>query len=105
MTPLRPCLLLLVPLLFGIGAHAGDLPIKRIFSAPDLSGPSLRSARIAPDAQRVTFLQGKAEDKDRLDLWEYDLRSGKTCLLVDSRALVSHEAPLADEWPQCRVRP
>jgi len=104
MTPLRPLLLLLVPFLFGIAAHAGDLPIKRIFSAPDLSGPSLRSARISPDAQRVTFLQGKAEDKDRLDLWEYELRLGKTRLLVDSRALVRNDAPLSDEETQRRER-
>ena len=84
MISLRPFLFSLVPLFIGFAdARAGDLPISRIFSAPDLSGPSLRAARISPDAQRVTFLQGKADDKDRLDLREYNIRSGKTRLLVD----------------------
>ena len=105
MTSLRPFLLSLVPLCCGFAdALAGDLPISRIFSAPDLSGPSLRAARISPDGKRVTFLQGKTDDKDRLDLWEYDIRSGKTRLLVDSRALVRNEGPLSDEERQRRER-
>jgi dipeptidyl-peptidase-4 len=105
MTSIRPFLFSFVPLLVGfVTTHADDLPISRIFSAPDLSGPSLRAARISPDAQRVTFLQGKADDKDRLDLWEYDIRTGKTRVLVDSRALVPNEGPLSDEERQRRER-
>ena len=105
MISLRPFLFSLVPLFIGCAdARAGDLPISRIFSAPDLSGPSLRAARISPDAQRVTFLQGKADDKDRLDLWEYNIRSGRTRLLVDSRALVPDEGRLSDEERQRRER-
>ena len=52
---------MLIPLWCCVQAtQASDLPISRIFSAPDLSGPSLRSAQISPDGQRVTYLQGKA---------------------------------------------
>jgi dipeptidyl-peptidase-4 len=94
-----------VPMLLAFqGAAAGDLPISRIFSAPDLSGPSLRAAQISPDGQRVTFLRGKAEQKDKLDLWEYDIRSRKFRVLVDSSALVGDEGRLSDEELQRRER-
>jgi dipeptidyl-peptidase 4 len=86
------------------GAQAGDLPISRIFSAPDLSGPSLRGVQISPDGQRVTFLQGKADNKDKLDLWEYNIRSGKMRVLVDSSALLADEGRLSDEELQRRER-
>jgi dipeptidyl-peptidase-4 len=51
---------------------AESLTIERIFAAPDLSGASLRGARFSPDGKLVTYLQGKASNKDRLDIWAYD---------------------------------
>ncbi|HZF26010.1 MAG TPA: S9 family peptidase [Steroidobacteraceae bacterium] len=105
MKPIRPFPLLLVPLFAcAQAAQAVDLPISRIFSAPDLSGPSLRAAQISPDGQRVTFLRGKADRKDKLDLWEYEIRSGKSRVLVDSSALVGDEGRLSDEELQRRER-
>lgn len=103
--PLRPCLAVLVPsLLVAAGAAAAELTIARIFAAPDLSGPSLRAAQISPDGQRVTFLQGKADNKDQLDLWEYHLDSQRTRLLVDSRELAAAETALSEEEKQRRER-
>ena len=105
MTYLRPCFAFLVPWLFVVfRADAAELTIERIFAAPDLSGPTLRAAQISPDGQRVTFLKGKADDKDRLDLWEYDLASRRTRLLVDSRQLVATEGALSDEELERRER-
>jgi len=43
--------------------------------------------KISPDGSRVTYLQGKPEDKDRLDLWEYNIREGRARILVDSKML------------------
>ena len=63
--------------------------VERIFAAPDLSGPRLREPKFSPDGRYVTYLQGKPDNKDQLDLWAFDTRSGKSRLLVDSRALVS----------------
>ena len=85
-------------------AAAEPLTIQRIFAAPDLSGPNLRSAQISPDSHRVTFLRGKADNKDQLDLWEFDLATRSTRLLVDSRQLVAVEGPLSAEEEARRER-
>ncbi len=85
-------------------ARAEALTIERMFAAPDLAGPNLRSAQISPDSRRITFLQGKADNKDRLDLWEFDLASRRTRLLVDSAVLVPTEARLSAEEEQRRER-
>lgn len=105
MTILRPCFAFLVPwLLVVFHAGAAELTIERIFAAPDLSGPSLRAAQISPDGRRVTYLQGKADNKDQLDLWEYDLAARRARLLVDSRELLVTEGELSDEEKQRRER-
>lgn len=86
------------------GAHAEKLTIERIFSAPDLSGPSLRAAQISPDGHLVTYLRGSEQDKDRLDLWAYDLKRRKHRLLVDSRRLEPGRHALSAEEAQRRER-
>ncbi len=58
---------------------AGAAPRQR--SSPSIGcsmprrwrGPRSSGCKISPDASRVTYLQGKPEDKDRLDLWEYNI--------------------------------
>jgi dipeptidyl-peptidase 4 len=77
--------------------HAGELTIDRLFDAPALAGPTIVGLRISPDASRITFLQGKAENKDRLDLWEYDVRERRERLLVDSLLAPVEEALSAEE--------
>src|SRR5215212_7423095 len=83
--------------LLAIHATAAPLTIERIFAAPDLSGPRLREPKFSPDGHYVTYLQGKPDDKDRLDLWAFDTRTGQSRLLVDSRALVAEERLSAEE--------
>jgi dipeptidyl-peptidase-4 len=77
--------------------HAAELTIARLFDAPALSGPSIAGLKISPDGSRVTYLQGKAEDKDRLDLWEYNLHDGHARVLVDSKLLALANEKLSDE--------
>jgi dipeptidyl-peptidase-4 len=77
--------------------HAAELTIARLFDAPALSGPSIAGLKISPDGSRVTYLQGKAEDKDRLDLWEYNLHDGHARVLVDSKLLARGGETLSDE--------
>ena len=87
--------------------HAGTrqpLTIERIFAAPDLSGPRLRTPKFSPDGRYVTYLQGKADNKDQLDLWAFDTRSGSARLLVDSRALVGDSERLSAEEEARRER-
>ena len=75
-----------------------------MFAAPDLSGPALRAPKISPDGRLVTYLQGTASNKDRLDLWAFDLRTRSSRLLVDSTRLAPAEKALSAEEEQRRER-
>ncbi|MGA2399385.1 MAG: DPP IV N-terminal domain-containing protein [Steroidobacteraceae bacterium] len=77
--------------------HAAELTIDRLFDAPALAGPAVTGLKISPDASRVTYLQGRPDDKDRLDLWEYDLKDRQARLLVDSRLLAPVDTALSAE--------
>ena len=81
----------------GAAPHAAELTIERLFEAPALSGPSIVGLQISPDASRVTYLKGKAEDKDRLDLWEYNIHDARERILVDSKVLAPANEKLSDE--------
>jgi dipeptidyl-peptidase 4 len=81
----------------GPPVSAEPLTIARIFADPDLSGPRLREPKFSPDGRYVTYLQGKADNKDQLDLWAFDTRNGSARMLVDSRQLVSEEKLSAEE--------
>jgi len=70
-----------------VPAMAEKLTIERIYGDPDLNGPSPRSLKIAPDGSRVTFLRGRDDDQNQLDLWTYEVASGQTRRLVDAAAL------------------
>src|ERR1700733_9394058 len=83
--------------------HAAELTIDRLFDAPSLSGPTIVGLKISPDGSRVTYLQGKPNNKDRLDLWEYNIRDAQARVLVDSDLLAPGEA-LSDEERSRRER-
>jgi dipeptidyl-peptidase-4 len=85
-------------------ASAAKLTLERLFAAPDLSGASLRSPLIAPDGRFVAYLRGKENNKDRLDLWAYDIARQEHRLLVDSASLVPQEPALSSEEEQRRER-
>jgi dipeptidyl-peptidase-4 len=70
-----------------VPAMAEKLTIDRIYSDPDLNGPSPRSLKIAPDGSRVTFLRGREDDQNQLDLWAFEVATNTTRRLVDSTAL------------------
>ena len=84
--------------------HAAELTIDRLFDAPALAGPSIVGLKISPDGSRVTYLQGKPQDKDRLDLWEYNIHDGHARILVDSKTLVPTQEKLSDEELNRRER-
>jgi dipeptidyl-peptidase-4 len=84
--------------------HAAELTIDRLFDAPALAGPTIVGLKISPDGARVTYLQGKPEDKDRLDLWEYNIRDNRARLLVDSKTLAPAAGKLSDEELSRRER-
>jgi len=80
------------------------LTIERIYSSPSLNGQTPKSLKFSPDGSRVTYLQGKSDNLNRYDLWEYNLKSQENQLLVDSQALFSGTEVLSDEEKARRER-
>ena len=82
----------------------GKLTLEAITGSTSLSGSSLMKAKVAPDGSRVTFLRGKDGDKNRLDLWAYDIATGTTAMLVDSNDVLPGAEVLSDEEKARRER-
>ncbi|MFC0676545.1 DPP IV N-terminal domain-containing protein [Lysobacter korlensis] len=80
------------------------LTLEAITGDVSLSGPSLLKPKIAPDGSRVTFLRGKPDDKNRLDLWAYDIATGRSAMLVDSNDVLPGVEVLSDEEKARRER-
>jgi dipeptidyl-peptidase-4 len=85
---MQPLMFVLFASLLCTVSLAAPLTVERIFADPDLSGPRLRDPQFSPDGRMVAYLRGKSDDANQLDLWAFDLRTGKHRLLVDSRAFV-----------------
>ena len=76
-------------------AAAQRLTPERLFSAPDISGPTARGVAFSPDGRLVTYLQARPEDQTTLDLWAVDASGGEPRRLVDAAALETGE-PLSE---------
>jgi len=63
----------------------GRLTLARVFGSPDLSGPQPRAVRLSPDGSLLTSLRPRADERERLDLWARDTRTGVERMLVDSK--------------------
>ncbi len=68
---------------------ADSLTLEAIFGGGGLDGPVPRNLKISPDGQRITFLRARADDQNRLDLWEYHIKDKQTRRLVDADSLDS----------------
>ena len=81
------------------------LTLEAITGDTPLSGPTLTQPKFSPDGARITFLKGKPENRNQLDLWAFDIASGTSALLVDSKALSPDgEGELSDEEKARRER-
>lgn len=85
-------------------AHAEKLTLDAITGALPLSGPTLMKPKVAPDGSQVGFLRGKDTDRNQLDLWTYDIGSGKTRVLVDSKVVLPGTETLSDAEKARRER-
>ncbi len=85
-------------------SSAKELTAERLFSSPSLSGDPIKSPQISPDGSRVTFLKGKKNDFERLDLWQYHLTTEETTILFDSDKLHKGNETLSDEEKARRER-
>ena len=85
-------------------SHAAKLTIDRLFDAPALAGPAILGLQLSPDGSRVAYLRESSGQKDRLDLWEYDILGGRHRLLVDSKLASRGEECLSEEETARRER-
>ncbi|GMN03584.1 DPP IV N-terminal domain-containing protein [Erythrobacter sp. MTPC3] len=76
------------------------LTFERVFASPSLNGPAPRQAKLSPDGRYLTLLRNREDDRDRYDLWGFDVASGEWRMLVDSEALGSGRELSEDEKMQ-----
>ena len=85
-------------------ASAEKLTLEALAGNTSLSGSGLQHAELSPDGKRVTFLRGKDDNRFQLDLWEVDVASGKSRMLVDSKVVLPGVETLSDEEKARRER-
>ena len=81
-------------------AETSTLSFERVFASPGLDGPAPRQVRLSPDGRYLTLLRNRADDRDRYDLWGYDIETREWRMLVDSLALGSGRELSEDEKMQ-----
>lgn len=80
------------------------ITIDRIHSSPSLQGFTAKSLKFSPDGSRITYLQGKIEDHNTYDLWEYHIATKKHQLLVDAQSIFNGLQNLSAEEKSRRER-
>lgn len=78
------------------------LTIERMNASPALAGTSPRGLKLSPDGQRVTYLADRKDNQNFYDLWQMDVKTGKSSLLLNADKLASNE--LSDEEKARRER-
>ncbi|MBA3863390.1 MAG: S9 family peptidase [Erythrobacter sp.] len=76
------------------------LSFERVFASPGLDGPAPRQVKLSPDGRFLTLLRNRADDRDRYDLWGFDIQTREWRMLVDSQGLGSGRELSEDEKMQ-----
>ena len=77
-----------------------ELTFERVFASPSLDGPVPREPQLSPDGRYLTVLRNRADDRERYDLWGFDIAQREWRMLVDSEALGSGRELSEDEKMQ-----
>jgi dipeptidyl-peptidase-4 len=80
--------------------QAPTLTFERVFASPSLDGPAPRQVKLSPDGRYLTLLRNRPEERERYDLWGYDITTGEWRMLVDSQKLGSGRELSEDEKMQ-----
>lgn len=72
------------------------LTLDRLFANRPLLGTPPRALTIAPDGRHIAWLQPRATDQLRFDLWVEEVATGKRRMAVDSLALSGGPADLSE---------
>lgn len=79
---------------------APALTFERVFASPSLDGPAPRQVKLSPDGRFLTLLRNRPEERERYDLWGYDITTGEWRMLVDSLKLGTGRELSEDEKMQ-----
>ncbi len=77
-----------------------ELTFERVFASPSLNGPAPRQTKFSPDGRYLTLLRNRDDDRERYDLWGFDLTTNEWRMLVDSEAIGSGRELSEDEKMQ-----
>ncbi len=77
-----------------------ELTFERVFASPSLNGPAPRQAKLSPDGRYLTLLRNRDDDRERYDLWGFDITTNEWSMLVDSEALGTGRELSEDEKMQ-----
>lgn len=80
------------------------LTLEAITGEVSLAGPTLIRPEVSPDGRYVSYLKGREAQKDRLDLWVYDIVEARHLRLVDADDLTGGSEELSDEEKARRER-
>ena len=79
---------------------AQTLTFERVFASPSLDGPAPRQVKLSPDGRYLTLLRNRPEERERYDLWGYDIETREWRMLVDSQKLGTGRELSEDEKMQ-----
>ena len=104
MAAAAPFAMTLTPASAQTSAKPGVLTPERVYSDPDLSGPTARGVQLSPDGKLVTFLRAKETDREVQDLWAIDTAGGEPRRLIDAKVLEPKEQELSEAEKARRER-
>lgn len=87
---------------YGLDGGHKPLTIERMHVSPALAGSSPRGLKLSPDGQRVTYLAGRKDNQNVYDLWQMEVKTGASSLLLNADKLANKE--LSDEEKARRER-
>ncbi len=72
------------------------LTVERMFSDPPLSGTLPASLKFAPDGSYIAFLRLADDDRERMDLWRYDISTACATCWINANELAGAADRLSD---------
>lgn len=81
-----------------------ELTIERLFGDPPLTGNAPSQLDFSPDGKFVAFLRAADDDRERLDLWRYDIGSGVACCWLNAAQMIAEGVTLSAAEKASRER-
>ena len=72
------------------------LSVDRLFSSPPLAATLPADLKFSPDGRFIAWLQPAEDDRERLDLWRYELATGSRECWVNAKRLADQGEILSD---------